>query len=185
MDGYRFIPAELGSAIELGCGPHTNMRLVVPGRTVRRIICADPLALQYVKIQDCWLAREAARKHVEVITCVAEDCPFPSRSFDLVILINVLDHVQDALACLRSATRITREGGCFVLAQDLTNQEDVRVIAERYGDDIGHPIRLRREDLDALLLKEFDPVIHDTLPREDGRHPAVHYGTYLFAGQRR
>ena len=184
LDGYRFIPGELDSAVKLGSGPHTNMRLILPGRTIRHVICADPLVQQYIKFRDCWLSQQAARQRIDVVASMAEASPFASRKFDLVILINVLDHVQDALASLRSAMRVAKMGGYFVLGQDLTNEEDMRVLAERYGDDIGHPIRLHEQDLDALLLGEFDPLIRETLPRESGRNPTVHYGTYLFAGRK-
>ena len=33
FDDYRFLPEHLGDYIELGCGPYTNTRLILPGRT--------------------------------------------------------------------------------------------------------------------------------------------------------
>ena len=40
LDGYRFLPDDLGDFIELGCGPYTNTRLILNGRTARRVVAA-------------------------------------------------------------------------------------------------------------------------------------------------
>jgi len=97
-------------------------------------------------------------------------------------MINVLDHVRDALACLREAIRVTRPDGYFLLGQDLTGVEDYQ--REIPLDDIGHPIRIDHFTLDELLLPQFEIVMHKVLPREQGRNPACHYGTYIFVGKR-
>ncbi len=43
----------------------------------------------------------------------AEDLPFPADSFDLVLCIGVLHHVQDPQAALRESLRVLRKGGQF------------------------------------------------------------------------
>jgi ubiquinone/menaquinone biosynthesis C-methylase UbiE len=109
-----------------------------------------------------------------------EECPFASDYFDVTVMINVLDHVRDAEACMREATRIVKPGGYFILGQDLTDPAE---LAGR-PEDVGHPILLGESDL-VPHLEAFEPVLHRTLPREEGRNPEAHYGTLVFAGRKR
>ncbi len=178
FENYSALPARMDRAIELGCGPYTNLRLILPGHEVRRVVCSDPLMKHYLTFEERWLGQAWRRGAVEVDDHPIEECPFESDSFELVVMINVLDHVRDALECMRQAARITRPGGWLVVGQDLSNAEDVA----RTGEDIGHPIRIVHDSLDAELLPRFEPVLHRVLRREEGRNPAAHYGTYLFHG---
>jgi SAM-dependent methyltransferase len=129
------------------------------------------------------LARQhsrGARGDILVDDHAIEECPFSTDYFDLVVLINVLDHVQDAWRCLDMAVRIARPGGQIVIGQDLTDSED----ALRVGEDVGHPIRIHHNDIDARLKGIVARQFHQVLPREAGRNPTAHYGTYLLIGQK-
>src|SRR5215212_1861860 len=55
FDGYSFLPEHLGDYIALVCGPYTNTRLVIEGRTADRVICSDPLADKYLQFRGRWL----------------------------------------------------------------------------------------------------------------------------------
>lgn len=180
FDSYKIIPNRLGNAIELGCGPYTNIRLIWKNRTIDHVVCSDPLASHYIGFKRCWLASEYARRTISLDTHPAEECPFANDYFDLVIMTNVLDHVQDALACLNTAIRITKPTGYLVIGQDLSDEADVTTILE----DVGHPILLHHEDIDKHLLGIFEPKLYKILRREEGRNPQAHYGTYLFIGQK-
>jgi ubiquinone/menaquinone biosynthesis C-methylase UbiE len=109
-----------------------------------------------------------------------EECTFPSGYFDLVVLINVLDHVRDAIMCLKQVVRVTKSGGYLVVGQDLSNSED----AERTKGDIGHPIRIGHDTLDEALTPHFLRVFARVLTREEGRNPSAHYGTYILIGKK-
>lgn len=183
FEQYRAVPTEMEHVIELGCGPYTNVRLICCGRNVRHLICSDPLAKHYVRFKGRWLSEAWRRGVVLIDDHPAEECPFATDYFDLTVMINVLDHVQDALLCVEQAVRITKSGGLLMLGQDLTNSEDLNNPDVR--DDIGHPIRLGREVLDERLMRRFDPILYKILPRAEGRNPAAHYGTYLFIGRKR
>lgn len=41
------------------------------------------------------------------------------------------------------------------------------------------------DQLDAWLFEEFDPFFYSKLPREEGRNPKPHYGTYLYIGRKK
>jgi SAM-dependent methyltransferase len=180
FDNYAFLPRDLGDYVELGCGPYTNTRLILKARSARCVVCSDPLAREYVRYRGRWLAEAFRSGRVEVDDHAIEDLPFEAGSFDVVVMINVLDHVKDAIACLETASGLVRAGGWFILGQDLTNDEEDPA---RATEDIGHPIRLDRRDLQPFLDR-FAPVLDRVLPREQGRAPHAHYGTQIFVGRR-
>jgi SAM-dependent methyltransferase len=180
FDDYRFLPQEVGDFIELGCGPYTNTRIILPGRTAGRVVCSDPLAETYITLKDRWLSHAHREGLVEVDAHPIEELPFEPGSFDVVVMNNVLDHVRDADLCLEKATALLRPGGFFIIGQDLSNEDDVR----NHPHDIGHPIRLAIEDVDRHLTG-FDAVLRKELSRAEGRDPRLHYATLIYAGTKR
>lgn len=183
FDHYRAVPSQLDNVIELGCGPYTNVRRICASRNVRHMVCSDPLVKHYIRFKGRWLSEAWQCGDVLIDDHPAEVCPYATNYFDLTVMINVLDHVQDALLCLDQAMRITKPGGLLIVGQDLTNGDDLNNPA--VSQDIGHPIRLAHDVLDERLMPTFDSLLHRILPRMEGRNPAAHYGTYLFIGQKR
>ncbi len=180
FENYEWLSEDLGDYIEVGCGPYTNTRLVMSGRSADRVICSDPLVETYLALRDRWLSMAHRTGRVEVDSHPIEELPFPQESFDTLVMINVLDHVQDADRCLEVVTGLLRPGGILILGQDLSDDDDVR----RHPEDIGHPIRLTLEDVEEHLTG-FDRLLSKTLSREAGRDPRLHYGTLIFAGAKR
>jgi len=183
LDHYRVVPPELDNVIELGCGPYTNIRLICAQRQVRHIMCSDPLVKHYLRFRGRWLSEAWRHGAVLLDDHPAEECPYASDYFDLTVLINVLDHVRDAVLCLSQAVRVTRPGGLLIVGQDLTNSDDLN--NPEVKEDIGHPLRLTHDLLDEHLTTVFEPLLYRILPRAEGRNPAAHYGTYLFIGRKR
>jgi SAM-dependent methyltransferase len=179
FDGYAMLPDEVHNAIELGCGPYTNIRLIRERCSIQHVVCSDPLACEYLRLKHTWLAKHQSASWLAVDSNPIESIPFKDGSFDLVILINVLDHVRDARLCIKRSLAIAREGAFLVIGQDLTNHQDML----RVGYDRGHPIRVRREELDERLTS-IKPIFHKVLARDAGRNPAAHYGTYLLVGRK-
>ena len=179
FDDYSFLPAQLGDFIELGCGPYTNTRLILEGREANQVVCSDPLIKSYITFSGRWLAEAYSSGRVEIDDHPIEELPFSPASFDVVVMINVLDHVRDADLCMRRAIELLRPGGYFVLGQDLSDEEDIA----KHPYDVGHPIRLRREDLDAHL-QPLSTAFRNDLSREEGRDPRLHYATVVYAGQK-
>lgn len=178
FDGYSFLPDVIGNYIELGCGPYTNTRIILENRKAEYVVCSDPLIRHYLKYPRTWLTKKYLRGEIFVDNHPIEDCPYGPGYFDVVVMINVLDHVMDSDACLENAIRITKRNGFLVLGQDLTDESDIA----RYPFDTGHPIRLGYEDIEPYLGR-FTHVCHKLLPRNEGRAPDAHYSTLLFAGR--
>ncbi|MGA7103931.1 MAG: methyltransferase domain-containing protein [Candidatus Deferrimicrobiaceae bacterium] len=179
LDFYNYLPKEISNYIELGCGPYTNTRLILKERKAKHIILSDPLIRNYIRYRRTWLARQYKTGAICIDPNPAENCLYADGTFDVVVMINVLDHVMDVDQCLSNAIRIARKGGFFIFGQDLTDEEGLR----RFPYDVGHPIRLNLEEIEPYLTG-FQPVLRKVLSREEGRAPEAHYGTLLFVGRK-
>lgn len=180
FNNYDFLPRHVLNYIEVGCGPFTNTRLIFRGMTADHVVCSDPLAREYAKLRSTWLSRASRGGQILLDDHPLEECPFARDYFDVVVMINVLDHVRDADACLKIATGLVKPGGHIIIGQDLTDEQDLRQFP---ADDVGHPIRLAAADVEAHL-RGFAPVINRTLTREEGRDPTTHCGDLVFAGKK-
>jgi SAM-dependent methyltransferase len=183
FDDYAFLPPVIENALEVGCGPYTNVRLMLDRCRFRHLYLSDPLIRTYVKFK-LTLVSELYRN----AGCILDDhpleeLPFASDYFDLVVKINVLDHVQDARKCMESVVRVTKPGGILIIGQDLTNEEDMEALKRDPGA-AGHPIKLDAEWFDAFLKQGFEPIIFKVLSRQEGRAPEHHYGNLIFAGRK-
>jgi len=183
FDGYSFLPATVNNALEVGCGPYTNIRLIQERCQPKHLFLSDPLIRTYVKFKLTFVAQMYRQAACVLDDHPLEELPFADDYFDLLVMINVLDHVRDAHACMRNLIRVTRPGGFVLLGQDLSNDEDAEAL-RRDGGAVGHPVKLDHYWFEPYLEKRFDPIIKKVLPREQGREPHQHYGTLIFAGQK-
>jgi SAM-dependent methyltransferase len=174
---YAFLDSNLGDYIELGCGPYTNTRLILEGRTTSRAVCSDPLARMYVGFRDRWLSRAYRSGLVEIDTSPIEELPFPRESFDTVVVINVLDHVRDVDLCLERAIGLVRPGGWFLLGQDLARPD---TIGQYEWFDEGHPHRILPEHLGPHLLTLTEQFRRLVPPRDD----RLQQGVLAYAGRK-
>jgi ubiquinone/menaquinone biosynthesis C-methylase UbiE len=183
FDAYSFLPPVIPNALEVGCGPYTNVRLMLDRCRFEHLYLSDPLIRSYAEFKLSFVA-EMHRAGA----CVLDDHPleallFESNYFDLAVMINVLDHVEDAPRCMDNLIRVIKPGGILILGQDLTNEEDPLPSPQDAGS-IGHPIRLDHHWFAPYLDKGFSPIIRKVLPRAQGRGPEHHYGDLIFAGRK-
>jgi ubiquinone/menaquinone biosynthesis C-methylase UbiE len=183
FDDYKFLPATVDNALEVGCGPYTNIRLIRRVCKPNHIYLSDPLVRTYVKFKMTFVSE----MHREAACCIddhpLEELPFANNYFDLAVMINVLDHVQDAGRCMENLLRVIKPGGFVVIGQDLTNEEDFR--RQPQGLQTGHPITLDENWFEPYLKDTFVESVRKVLPRQSGWAPDWHYGTLIFAGKKR
>jgi ubiquinone/menaquinone biosynthesis C-methylase UbiE len=183
FEDYKVLPPSFNKALEVGCGPYTNMRLLYKVRKIGEMHCLDPLMDLYLSFKHNWLAVQAKQGKVHTYKSQGEKLAFADSTFDLVICNNVLDHVENAEACLDEIYRVLCPGGYFIFGQDLSNEEDLEMQKEKErGFFVGHPIKLHHELLDQMLNLRYDAKLKKVLSREDGRDPRYHYGTYILIG---
>jgi len=90
-----------GSGVEVGVGT---------GRF------AAPLGIK-LGVDPSGSMREVARKKgVDVVTCVAEDLPFPGESLDFVLMVTVICFFDDVPEAFSEAHRVLKPGGSIVVA---------------------------------------------------------------------
>lgn len=174
--------------IELGCGPFTNLRLILEHCRIQHVHLLDPLLSAYLTHPFCkyrrgrfggllnenlmrlfsylrrpgqvwrfkqndyrvggWSGRPAAL-HPTMIESFQTD-----QRFDLVVMINVLEHCQDALAVLAKIDEILLPGGLLVYHDKLYHAQEVQALLQRLYD-AGHPLRVDRSVVDEFLNRRF------------------------------
>jgi len=181
FDNYSFLPNEVENAIELGCGPYTNVRLMLSRCNIKHLVLSDPLIHTYVKFKYTFV-----RDMYETASCMLDDhpmeqLPYKDNHFDLAIMINVLDHVRDANECMNNLLRVVKPGGIIILGQDLSREEDAEALLNDSGL-VGHPIKLEAEWF-TPWLDTCEPIFEKVLQREEGRNDDKHHATLIFAGR--
>lgn len=89
--------------LEVGCGPAAAIHSL---RQARLRVGIDPLASEL---------RHFYRNSTNQIQGIGEYLPFKDETFDVVLCINVLDHVQNPFAVLKEMQRCLKRGGTLVL----------------------------------------------------------------------
>ena len=155
---------DLGRILEVGCGPFTQTKTMLEklgreGVRVRSITLADPLMLFYHKhVPSCPYRDGSLLGHpTSFIATGAEDL-FLQGVYDTVIMMNVLEHVQDALQVLHNLHAAVRIGGVLVFSE---RWYDAKWLAyETSGKpfwDVLHPVNVKRAVLDTLL-DHYEPL---------------------------
>ncbi|MFP4381205.1 MAG: class I SAM-dependent methyltransferase [Candidatus Sumerlaeia bacterium] len=188
FENYSFLPDHLEEVIEYGCGPFTNLRLIMNGRKGDHIVASDPLARHYVSYKGHFLAERWKRREYLIDDHPMEQPYFADNVFDLAVCINVLDHVQNWEKCMENFVRTIRPGGYAVFGQELTNEEDLQAIEEirkMAQSDVGHPHKFPDESIFRPYFQDFEAIIDKPLSREQVRLPDWHFGTWIYAGRKK
>lgn len=182
FENFKVLPKNFERALEVGCGPYTNIRLISRISDIKEIHCADPLIDIYKIFKLTWLASQIKKNKVKAYNFMCEKIEAPDNFYDLVVCINVLDHVQDTALCLKEINRVTKKGGYIILGQDLSDKDSLANAKTR--DDIGHPIKINHTTLERDLEVDFKFCLKKIIPKEQGRNPEAHYGTFIFIGSK-
>jgi len=163
----KFIKLNKNSRIlQIGCGPED----VINYFSIGKRYAIDPLADFYKEKFDLNYHSFLFSKGR------AEKLPFKDNYFDVVILANVLDHVEQPEKALSEIKRVLKEKGIFYF-ENLFYQKDFVRIAKIYGAikkaltgnifNIHHPFMFLLWDLKDLLFKDF-LIIHEEIGRDIG-----------------
>ncbi|MBI3506479.1 MAG: class I SAM-dependent methyltransferase [Proteobacteria bacterium] len=141
----RLLEAELDNAgasagwrvLDLGSGTGANLRLL-QARGISRLVGVDAslTAARYCK----------AKEFAPVLIGNAEKLPFADGSFDLILAMDVLEHVEDDARGASEIFRLLRPGGVAIVT--------VPAFRSLWGpqDDLSHHLRrYRRGELRVLL----------------------------------
>ena len=93
-----------------------------------------------------------------VLRGIAEYLPFKENSFDIIISINVLDHVIRPDLFISECSRVLKDGGKFLLHIHVLN-EKFRIFRKILNKlDKPHPHHFTRNELIDMLMKKFNEI---------------------------
>ena len=180
FNNYACIVNErVDSLLEVGCGPFAkNTEFVMNALKSRpgRILLNDPLLDEYIKLGKP--VKEFAENNKAVCYSVPlEECRL-QEPVDMIISVNVLDHVYDMDLCLESIYNNLKPGGILILGNSLTSEQNFRETPKIDPYGMLHPIRFDDNDIKSHLEKYGN--IFKKISEPDGRH----YGTLFYIGKK-
>lgn len=112
-----------GRILDVGCSRGVLLRALDPLRWER--IGVEPSPTIDVE--------EAVSAGVIVVRGLLEDAPLPENSFDVVVAIDLLEHLRDARAFTRRLRRLARDGGFAVAVTGDISSFFARLSGARWG----------------------------------------------------
>jgi SAM-dependent methyltransferase len=134
--------------LEVGCGP-MGVIYFVPG-AVR--VGIDPLVADYSK------QLKMNPRGVQLVASMGEYLPLSSASFDVVVIGNVLDHVDDPHLTLEEIRRVLRPDGQIILWMHIIPRWLLPIRKILDAIDGGHPFHMTQTEARALIRRSsFEP----------------------------
>jgi len=120
-------------------------------------VAIDPLAYYYMKdFSDFW-------ENIHYLPACGEEMPFASQYFDLILSINLLDHVRDPYQVMREMRRVLDSNGLVFFVQHVyqplgfymrtVSEKAYKVAPLPWLVDSKHPFTFTEETLKTLLDK--------------------------------
>jgi 2-polyprenyl-3-methyl-5-hydroxy-6-metoxy-1,4-benzoquinol methylase len=94
------------SILDIGCGSGALLKLVS---------LHDPAQVIGIDVAEYPLAYGRSRYGLDLRQANLAEVGFPSESFDIVLMIDLIEHVEDLPNFLREVARVLRPGGCVFL----------------------------------------------------------------------
>lgn len=139
--------------IELGCGPFTNIRLILKKLEtfkISKIALLDPLIEEYLKHANCsYKNKQLDHFDVKVINSPIEMLNI-NQKYDLVVICNVLEHCYDVRKIFNVILNIINQNGLLIFADVYYKGKMAKEMTmEIY--DAGHPIKLSESVMNDFL----------------------------------
>ncbi|UCE07158.1 MAG: glycosyltransferase [bacterium] len=154
------------NAIELGCGPFTNMRHIMKHINCQKITLLDPLIRDYLTHPHCTYKKKRLNgwfgKKVEMIDLPIEK--FSAREkFDLVVIVNVLEHCYSLTKVFECILSITAPNGTLLFHDKLIPDCNVTEFVHTVYDT-GHPLRVAEGLIFRFLNQNYDTLFQRQIP---------------------
>jgi SAM-dependent methyltransferase len=180
------------SMLEIGCGPFTNTRIIASVCNIEKCSLLDPLIFDYINHPFCsydqrYLYSEffplmgkiirkfipfAFKSYQKILTQKISiknlfNSPFekmiPDSTYDLVAMINVIEHCYDAGLVFQNILQITDKDSYFVFEDKIYNAAETKNMIEiKY--DAAHPLNIDRMTIEKFLYENFDTVFKRIQP---------------------
>jgi ubiquinone/menaquinone biosynthesis C-methylase UbiE len=157
--------------LQIGCGPED----IINYFSVGELYAIDPLADFYKE------KFKLNYGNVHFSQARAEKLPFEDNFFDVVILSNVLDHVEYPSRALEEIKRVLKKGGVFYF-ENLFYQRGFIFLSKIWAPvkktitgelfNVHHPHMFQLKDLKSFLLKDF-LVVNQQAGKEIGLYENI------------
>jgi SAM-dependent methyltransferase len=146
FDYFRSLPVNLGHVLEIGAGPYTKARLILEQanhRVIQSLTLVDPLLDDYLANPNITTSFTTEQLCIEK-TCIpvtlysttAESFHPQQQKFDTILLVNTLEHAENAVDIMHNIYLILKKGGIFIFGEEYTSSFQLQVA------DLCHPIRI-------------------------------------------
>lgn len=119
----------------------------------------DPLA-SYFKAN----FQELIDPHVSFIAGMAENLPYPDSFFDIILILNVIDHCSDPMKVLEEISRCLHHNGVLILHVNIYKREASFLHSIFNFLDREHPHALTYQWLQSFLITHFDILEESFVP---------------------
>lgn len=147
--------------LEIGGGLIGTIRYFQVGQLFAADALGEFFIEQHKRLGKPW---QKVRHDVNYISQKAEDLPLDSGPFDIVLIINSLDHCEDPMEVLRRLAKVTREGGWLFEATSvwsIDSWQNPEVLGR------GHPHLFRGDELNQALKSVGFHLVEDPLCGKD------------------
>lgn len=174
------------SVIEIGCGPFTNARIIANKCNLKKITLLDPLIRDYLnhpfvsydkkqlyseyfpilgKIIRRFIPvffksyQKAFSKKIKIQELIDKPAEkiYDNNHFDLVIMINVLEHCYNIEEIFSNIMKISSENSLFVFEDKLYDHQKVKDELN-ISYDAAHPVKIDRNIIENFLSSNFEPL---------------------------
>jgi SAM-dependent methyltransferase len=182
FEAYKSIEDEaIHSILEVGCGPFAkNTQFVIDALKLKpkQIFLNDPLLNEYIKLNKP-VVRIIKEYRATIYSTPLEECII-EKPVDMIICINVLDHVFNIKLCFEAIYKALNPQGILIFGNDLTNDIDFNSTPKNDPYGMLHPIRFEYDDINGYL-KNYSPMFDKISTAING----YHYGTLFFIGKKK
>lgn len=166
--GYKKIPLKIRSIVEIGAGPFTQIQyLLTPSRSIQQVTLIEPNALNYMKLNNCAYRGGHLRGHP--VKIIAESIEMimkqrrqdrilskPLEYYSVLISMNVVEHINDALEYFRAIYDLLEDGGLLIFHERwYDHPQHADCVLD--NAEMLHPIRITRWIVD-IFLDQFEPL---------------------------
>lgn len=173
FDNYKSINSIVfKNALEVGCGPFTNLRLVGEYCKIKKCSLNDPLINDYLTHPNCSYNRISLKLNnndgllcklfpkklpiKNIYSCAFEEIP-TAEKFDLIVIINVIEHCFDLDLFFQKVISVLDIDGIIIFEDKLFTkeglEEDINTVY-----DAAHPIRANKKLILDFLRINFQSI---------------------------
>ncbi|CAC5416562.1 EXT2 [Mytilus coruscus] len=156
FNSYQFLPQHLGNVIEIGAGPFTQAQTILQGKTAASITLIEPMAFHYMtNVKRCFYKNGSFGSLPTTILSIPAEELSNTRKFDTLIMINVIEHVYDAISIFNATINLIKENGIFIWHERIWNNYLGVANSEHDREFQLHPIRIKHV-IAKQVLSMFD-----------------------------